>query len=388
MGMTDIGMAAVGSFFLWSYAVGSPIAGRLADRLSRSRVIAASLAAWSLITLATGYVTSVQELLASRVLLGVAECFYLPASIALIADHHGTDTRATAIGIHTAGLSIGLVAGGWASGYLGDHFGWQTAFRVLGAAGLVLALAAWFWLRDPPLRVQWQIVASPFAELVGLLRVRTYLLIISEAALVSFANLSYMNWLPLYFKETFVMTLAGAGFSGTFLMQFPAVLGAALGGVTSDRVARREKRGRLLLQSCCYMAAAPLLLVFSGSPPLAMISAAIFSFGLLRAIGSANENPLLCDLLPPNVRSTAVGLMNATNCLAGGIGIFVAGYLKSAFGLGGVFAASSVLLVLAAAILAAAYRFQATKDLAASSSSYELAGRTIAGYDRSRGRER
>jgi predicted MFS family arabinose efflux permease len=98
-----------------------------------------------------------------------------------------------------------------------------------------------------------------------------------------------------------------------------------------------------------------------------MISVAIFSFGLLRAIGSANENPMLCDLLPPNVRSTAVGLMNATSCLAGGIGIFVAGYLKSAFGLGGVFAASSVLLVLASAILAAAYRFQAPKDLAASS---------------------
>jgi predicted MFS family arabinose efflux permease len=260
-----------------------------------------------------------------------------------------------------------VVAGGWASGYLGDHFGWQSAFQVLGTAGLALALAAWFWLRDTPLQVRHRVAASPFAELAALLRVRTYLLIISEAALVAFANLAYMNWLPLYFRETFDMTLAGAGFSGTFLMQFPAVLGAALGGVTSDRVARREKRARLLLQSCCYMIAAPLLLVFSGSPPLAMISVAIFSFGLLRAIGSANENPMLCDLLPPNVRSTAVGLMNATSCLAGGIGIFVAGYLKSAFGLGGVFAASSVLLVLASAILAAAYRFQAPKDLAASS---------------------
>ena len=160
------------------------------------------------------------------------------------------------------------------------------------------------------------------------------------------------------------MTLAGAGFSGTFLLQFPAVLGAAFGGLTSDRAARRESRGRMLLQSCCFLAAAPLLIVFSGSPPLASISAAIFAFGLLRAMGSANENPLLCDLLPAHSRSKAVGLMNATNCLAGGIGIFAAGYWKSRFGLGAAFAAGSTVVFLAAIVLLIGYRFVARRDLA------------------------
>src|SRR3954468_17795083 len=79
---------------------------------------------------------------------GVAECLYLPAAIALIADHHAAETRATAIGIHTAGLSIGLVAGGWASGYLGAQFGWQVAFRTLGLLGVLLSVITCAWLRD------------------------------------------------------------------------------------------------------------------------------------------------------------------------------------------------------------------------------------------------
>jgi len=361
LGMTDIGMAAVGSLFLWSYALGSPFAGWLADRVSRSGVIVASLAAWSLVTLATGFATTVNQLLATRVLLGLAECLYLPASIALIADHHTGSTRASAIGIHTAGLSVGLVAGGWASGYLGAEFGWQVAFRVLGGCGVALACASHFWLRDatPPRKrdsLQWP-------EIAALLKTRTYLIVLAEAMVVAVANNAFMNWLALYFKETYGMGLASAGFSGTFLLQFPAVLGAALGGMASDRAARRERRGRMLLQTCCYLAAAPLLLAFAGRLALAPLSAAIFAYGLLRATGSANEHPLLCDLLPANVRSKAVGLMNATNCLAGGIGIFAAGYWKSRFGLGAAFSACSALLLLAAMILMIGYRFVARREL-------------------------
>ena len=134
-----------------------------------------SLAAWSLVTLATGFASSVNQLLATRILLGVAECLYLPASIALIADHHAAETRATAIGIHTAGLSIGLVGGGWASGYLGAQFGWQTAFRVLGACGVLLAIGARYWLRDGPAKARKE--SLPWTGVAELLNTRTYLIL-------------------------------------------------------------------------------------------------------------------------------------------------------------------------------------------------------------------
>jgi hypothetical protein len=54
------------------------------------------------------------------------------------------------------------------------------------------------------------------------------------------------------------------------------------------------------------------------------------------------------------------------NTLAGGLGVFVAGYLKSGFGLGGVFAGVAGILTLDAALLFAGYYFLLRKDLRSS----------------------
>ena len=52
------------------------------------------------------------------------------------------------MGIHLAGLSVGLVAGGAGAGYAGDHFGWRFGFVFLGCVGLGLAVLARAVLRD------------------------------------------------------------------------------------------------------------------------------------------------------------------------------------------------------------------------------------------------
>jgi len=81
----------------------------------------------------------------------------------------------------------------------------------------------------------------------------------------------------------------------------------------------------MLLHPCCYLIGAPFLLAFLLSNSIAIILTSIFAFSLMRALGAANANPLLCDLLPPNTRATAIGMMNMTNCFAGGAGILIAG---------------------------------------------------------------
>ena len=76
--------------------------------------------------------------------------------------------------------------------------------------------------------------------------------------------------------------------------------------------------------------------------------------------------PLLCDLAGVDKRSTAFGITNMVNTLAGGLGVFVAGYLKSGFGLDGVFAGVAGILALDAVLLFAGYYFLLRKDLRAS----------------------
>ena len=364
LGLTDLQMGATGSLFLWVYAFGSPFAGRLADRVSRSRMVVASLTAWSLVTLLTGFVSSTGQLLATRMLLGAAECAYLPAAIALIADHHPSKTRASAMSVHLAGLNLGLVGGGALAGYLGEHYGWRLGFFLLGGIGLVLALIAHFALTDAGAHRQINILPSSTIEaLRSLWRVPSYWIVVSEAMILAIGVWMFINWLPLYFQETFHMSLTQAGFSGTFMLQGAATLGVVTGGYLSDWLARIKRERRMLLQSLCYCAAAPFLLAFLGNPGYAFISLCIFAFSFLRALGAANEHAIVCDLLAPNLRSTAIGLMNTANCFAGGVGIMIASQLKHDLGLAGVFAAISGLVLLAAALVFAGYLYLLPRDL-------------------------
>jgi len=372
LGMSDLALAAIGSFFLWSYALFSPLAGFIGDRFSRSVLITWSLAAWSLVTAVTGLVSSSEWLLGMRVLLGIAESVYIPAALALIADHHDARSRATAMGIHLSGIYVGVVLSSTVAGFLGDHFGWRPSLYVLGGAGFLLAIICHITLRDAsPLlpgkqtsEPQSTTRASAAKVLLTLARTPSFLILLGEAAFVSIGLWIFANWLPLYFTETFKMSLGGAGFSGTFPIQAGSVVGILAGGYLSDRVSKKLVSRRMLLHSLFYLMSAPFLLTFVWSLNIKWILLSIFVFSLLRSLGAANANPLLCDLLPGKSRSTAIGLMNTTNTLAGGTGILVAGYLKRDFGLGGVFAGISVILLLCGVLLLVGYGCFLNRDLA------------------------
>jgi len=109
LGVSDVLLGLLGSVFLWSYALGSPIAGNLADRFSRRRMVIGSLIAWSAVTGLMGLVTNYPTLLILRFSLGLAECLYLPAAIALVASYHPIETRARAMSFVTIGANVGMV---------------------------------------------------------------------------------------------------------------------------------------------------------------------------------------------------------------------------------------------------------------------------------------
>src|SRR5688572_221489 len=151
----DIGQEAnwgkILALFKWVYAILSPIGGYLADRFSRRYVIAASLFVWSAVTWATGHVTTYEQLLGARALMGVSEAFYIPAALALIADFHTGHTRSRAVGAHQMGIYCGVIIGGF-SGYVADspNLGWRWAFDACGIAGMLFAVPLLLLLRDAP----------------------------------------------------------------------------------------------------------------------------------------------------------------------------------------------------------------------------------------------
>ena len=136
--------------FKWTYALLSPFAGYVADRLGRRYVIAASLFVWSAVTWWTGHVGSFHELVAARALMGVSEAFYIPAALALISEYHFGETRSRAVGLHQTGIYCGQILGGFA-GYMADSpdHGWRWMFSTCGMIGVIYAIPLLGAMRDP-----------------------------------------------------------------------------------------------------------------------------------------------------------------------------------------------------------------------------------------------
>src|SRR5690606_8925158 len=124
---------------LWIYGLLSPMAGFMADRLGKSRVILASLFVWSLVTWLTAYATTFEQLLVTRALMGISEACYIPAALALIMDYHRGPTRSLATGIHMAGIMAGQSLG-FVGGWIADTHAWNTAFMLFGSFGVAYSL--------------------------------------------------------------------------------------------------------------------------------------------------------------------------------------------------------------------------------------------------------
>jgi len=364
LALSDIALGMLVSFFLWSFSLGSPWAGILADRWPRQRIVVISLVGWSVVTVLTGLVSSFPALMALRIGLGLSECLFFPAAFALIAQYHLTDTRAKAMSVMTVGINCGMVLGGSAAGYLAQHYGWRAGFLVFGALGIGLAFLAKPFFPAPgtgagiPARAK-------FGDTVRtLIRIPTYWAMVAESMMSGMGMWIFFTWLPLYLRETYGMSLAAAGFAGTFMLQIAVMAGIAVGGWLSDRVATKGNHRRVLAYGTAYALAAPFLLVFLGQPDFTVIAAGIAAFSFLRGVGQSNDHPTLCEIVPPNMRSTGIGLMNACATASGGCGVLLAGFLKEDVGLSGVFAGISGAFLLAGGIMLFTYRRWSRDDFA------------------------
>lgn len=164
LGLSDaeIGLA-YGTVFAVFYAVFGISLGRLADNWRRTRLMALGLAGWSIMTVASGLSGNLGQFILSRAGVAVGEAAASPAAYSLLSDWFPKHRRATVIAIYSCGVSIGLgtslgLGGGivqaWNSWFPAGRAplglaGWQAAFVIVGAPGLLLAILV-ATLREPP----------------------------------------------------------------------------------------------------------------------------------------------------------------------------------------------------------------------------------------------
>jgi predicted MFS family arabinose efflux permease len=144
---TAIGFLTGVALAFFYVLAGVPVA-TLADRVNRTRLIAAALALWSLITALCGVTRTFGQLLLARIFVGVGEAGGTPPSASLISDYFDWRRRALALSVFSIGASLGSMLGA-AAGYVSEHWGWRSTFFVLGIPGIVLALLVLLTVREP-----------------------------------------------------------------------------------------------------------------------------------------------------------------------------------------------------------------------------------------------
>ena len=328
---------AILATFKWVYAGLSPVGGYLADRYSRRHVIAGSLLVWSLVTWMTGHVSSYDQLLATRALMGVSEAFYIPAALALIADVHRGPTRSRAVGLHQMGIYLGVIVGGF-GGYAADHpgLGWRWAFDACGLVGMTYAVPLFVLLgkavpRTAPEDRPRSSSAGPGRALRELLGNGSFLLLVAYFTLPALAGWIVRDWMPAILKAEFGIGQGLAGVSATLYWQLAAIAGAIGGGWLADRWMRRSPRGRINTSALSMAFIVPAMVGVGYAPDTGLLWVAIvflILFGLGWGIFDANNMPILSQVVRPSLRATGYGIMNLVSISCGGFADWGFGLLR------------------------------------------------------------
>jgi MFS family permease len=318
--------------FKWVYALLSPVGGYLGDRLSRRHVICVSLFVWSAVTWATGHVTSFNELLLARALMGISEAFYIPAALALIAEHHLGPTRSRAVGLHQMGIYAGVILGGF-SGYVADSpaYGWRWAFSLCGIVGLVYALPLFALLKNPPHLLHLmdaKLQPSPASAVRELFTNPGFILLVLYFTLPALAGWVVRDWMPDILKEQFGLGQGKAGVSAVLYVQIASLIGVGIGGWLADRWMEKNVRGRIFVSALGMTFFLPALFGVGNATTLSMAIAFLMLFGLGWGFFDCNNMPILCQIVRPELRATGYGFMNLVSISCGGFADWGFGWLR------------------------------------------------------------
>ncbi|HEY0771780.1 MAG TPA: MFS transporter [Sphingobacteriaceae bacterium] len=353
--LTDAQFGLLTSVFLWSYGLLSPFGGFFADKYSRKKVIVFSVLIWSAVTLWTGFVTSFEEMLIARVIMGLSEACYIPAGLALITDYHKGKTRSLATGLHMSGLYAGLALGG-VGGYIAELWGWRYGFQVFGLFGIIYSFILLYVLKDyTATREETVLEESESKEpisLLGSLKVlfseRSFFVLLFYFCVLGMVNWLVYGWLPTFLKDHFHLNLGEAGISATSYIQVGSFIGVIVGGILADRWARKTEKGRLYMVVIGFSLGAPFLFLMASTQIFSLAILAMLIFGLARGFNDANLMPILRQVIDGRYIATGYGFLNFLSTIIGGGMVYIGGALKDAqVDLSIVYQVSAVLMLLA-----------------------------------------
>jgi len=189
-----------------------PFAGRASDRLDRRKIfIIIGLLMMGIATFVFAEAEQFLHLVVIRGVQGLGFALTIPATLSLMAEYTEMHSRGGAMGIYTTMRMIGFATGPVLGGILHVHFGFETAFYLVGILSILGAFIVWLMVREP------EKIESDAARVRKLPRFRDSIsgefIILGIASIIMAAAISMMVALENEFNHRLSQTAIGFGFA-------------------------------------------------------------------------------------------------------------------------------------------------------------------------------
>jgi predicted MFS family arabinose efflux permease len=363
-GLSDTQLGGLVSIVALTVGLFSIPVALLADRWSRVKSIFAMASIWSLATIACAFAGGFAQLLALRGLVGIGEAGYGGAGAALLSSRFPARMRAAILGAFTASAAIGAVLGVVLGAAISARWGWQAAFGIVGAPGLVLAFL-YLLVKDYKTvdlvahgDGETKMGASLRETVRAMLRSPSALAIYIGGALQLFVVSTVYSWLPSFFNRAYGLPVDQAGIRAALVLLAGSVAAVAWGWL-ADRVSRDEPSNKILVMASSAVSSSVVLMTaFVFFPPGATQFALILLGAILMTGTIGTVAAVTIDVAHPGLRATAIAIGALIQNLFGlAAGPFITGMISDRYGL------AASLAVVPAFGLVAAFAFMMTIDV-------------------------
>jgi AAHS family cis,cis-muconate transporter-like MFS transporter len=303
--LSPVRAGALSTYTLLGMGIGGVLAGWLADRIGRVRVVWWAVLIFSAFTGVIAWCQSYWQVAVMRFLSGFGIGSLYSIGTLLAAEYVPTPVRTTVLGTLQAGWSVGYVIAALLSAYVLPRFGWRPLFACAIVPG-ILALALLWTAPDPP---SWSagnrgkpgtIGARSFAALWTDPSVRrTFLLWTVASIALQFGYYGANTWLPSYLVKDLGVNVQSMGWyvAGTYTM---SVIGKVVTGYLADRIGRRAG----WIAAGGVTAAFLPVLIYAATPE--NVAYLLLAFGFLYGAPYAINSTYLSESFPAGIRATAV----------------------------------------------------------------------------------
>lgn len=295
-----------------------------------------------------GLAANFWQLFIMRVGVAVGEAGGVPPSQSMITDHYPPEQRATAMAIFSSATFIGSLIAFVGGAYIAENYGWRTAFLVVGAPGILLALVLRFTTEEPE-RGRYDEAAKGESKqqnisetLRAMWAVQSMRYILIGCGFASMAGYALGYWTPSFMIRVHELTIQQAGnLIGTVGISC-GLFGSIFGAILCDRLARNNRRWMLFMPALSLLLSLPLMLLFLYWPQSDVtqlgnttIPNAIWLFCLASLFGSWWAAPTyvaIQEAVAPDQRTLACAILLFVMNFAGfGLGPFLVGLASDFF---------------------------------------------------------